>query len=37
MSANKAALQRTLGLPEIADVPLLGMVGRLVEQKAWTC
>ena len=32
-SANKAALQRTLGLPEIADVPLLGMVGRLVEQK----
>ena len=30
---NKAALQRTLGLPELADVPLLGMVGRLVEQK----
>ena len=30
---NKTALQRTVGLPELADVPLLGMVGRLVEQK----
>lgn len=32
-SANKAALQRASGLPELPDVPLLGMVGRLVEQK----
>jgi starch synthase len=31
--ANKAALQRTLGLPESAQTPLLGIVGRLVEQK----
>jgi starch synthase len=30
---NKAALQRASGLPEIADIPLVGMVGRLVEQK----
>lgn len=30
---NKRALQRTYGLPESADTPLLGMVGRLVEQK----
>ncbi len=31
--ANKAALQRAVGLPELADMPLLGVVGRLVEQK----
>ena len=31
--ANKAALQRALGLPESAETPLLGIVGRLVEQK----
>lgn len=31
--ANKSALQRALGLPEAPGVPLLGMVGRLVEQK----
>ncbi|MBK8131627.1 MAG: glycogen synthase GlgA [Gammaproteobacteria bacterium] len=31
--ANKAALQRELGLPEADKVPLLGLVGRLVEQK----
>jgi starch synthase len=30
---NKAALQRELGLEERADVPLLGFIGRLVEQK----
>jgi starch synthase len=30
---NKAALQRDLGLAEDAAAPLLGMVGRLVEQK----
>ena len=29
---NKRALQKTFGLP-VADVPLLGHVGRLVEQK----
>ena len=31
--ANKAALQHRLGLSGRADVPLIGMVGRLVEQK----
>lgn len=30
---NKLALQKQFGLPERADVPLLGLVGRLVEQK----
>lgn len=30
---NKAALQQELGLPEKADVPLIGMVTRLVEPK----
>ncbi len=30
---NKAALQREFGLPLKADAPLLGLVGRLVEQK----
>src|SRR5262249_7075147 len=29
----KAALQRRHGLPERPDVPLIGMVARLVEQK----
>jgi starch synthase len=31
--ANKLALQRAFGLPERAGFPLLGHVGRLVEQK----
>jgi starch synthase len=31
--ANKAALQAEYGLPQRADVPLLGVVARLVEQK----
>ena len=31
--ANKAALQRRMQLREDADVPLLGMVGRLTHQK----
>jgi starch synthase len=31
--ACKAALQRELGLPERHDVPLLGFIGRLDEQK----
>lgn len=30
---NKLALQRQAGLPENADVPLIGMVSRLDEQK----
>lgn len=30
---NKAALQRELGLPIRPDLPLLGHVGRMVEQK----
>ncbi len=30
---NKVALQRELGLPEAHDMPLLGMVARLVWQK----
>ena len=30
---NKRFLQQELGLPEAADVPLLGSIGRLVEQK----
>ena len=32
-SLNKTALQRELGLPEDASIPMLGMVSRLVEQK----
>ncbi len=32
-AANKAALQSKVGLPVKADVPLLGLIGRLVEQK----
>jgi starch synthase len=31
--ANKTAVQASVGLPEIPSVPLVGMVGRLVEQK----
>jgi starch synthase len=32
-SANKRALQRTVGLPERSDATLFGFVGRLTEQK----
>lgn len=32
---NKAALQKGMGLPEDASVPLIGMVQRLVEQKGF--
>ena len=32
-NANKRALQRELGLPDSAKMPLLAFVGRLVEQK----
>ncbi len=31
--ANKLALQQAFGLPRDPNVPLLGMVGRMVEQK----
>ncbi|CAK0764180.1 Glycogen synthase 1 [Gammaproteobacteria bacterium] len=34
-AANKAALQRRLGLPVRPKVPLLGFIGRLVEQKGF--
>ncbi len=30
---NKAALQKKLGLPVNADIPLFALIGRLVEQK----
>lgn len=30
---NKQALQQRMGLPEKPDLPLLGFIGRLVEQK----
>lgn len=32
-AACKAALQAELGLPTAADVPLVGLIGRLVDQK----
>ena len=32
-AADKSALQQELGLPRAAEVPLIGFVGRLVEQK----
>ncbi len=31
----KAALQKEVGLPSRADVPLIGLVGRLVDQKGF--
>ncbi len=31
----KAALQQELGLPVAADTPLVGLVGRLADQKGW--
>ncbi len=34
-AANKADLQRVLGLPVRADVPLLGMVTRMVDMKGF--
>ncbi len=32
---NKLALQTELGLPSNPDVPLIGLVGRLADQKGW--
>jgi len=32
---NKSDLQRHVGLQERADVPLIGLIGRLAEQKGW--
>lgn len=34
-AACKIALQRTFGLPQRADVPIIGMCGRLVKQKGF--
>jgi starch synthase len=33
--ANKAALQREMGLPQEADWPLVAMIGRLADQKGF--
>ncbi len=30
---NKQALQKEMGLPEVADVPIYSMIARLIEQK----
>jgi starch synthase len=32
---NKAALQAELGLPQSPNTPLLGLIGRLADQKGW--
>ena len=34
-AVNKAELQKALGLPQRADVPLIGIVSRLVEHKGF--
>ncbi len=34
-AACKASLQEEFGLPERPDVPLIGLIGRLAEQKGW--
>jgi len=34
-AACKAALQQELGLPVSPAVPLIGMIGRLADQKGW--
>jgi starch synthase len=33
--ACKAALQREMGLPQVADQPLIAMIGRLADQKGF--
>jgi starch synthase len=32
---NKLALQAEVGLPQNAELPLLGLIGRLADQKGW--
>lgn len=34
-AANKAALQTELGLPLAPQTPLIGLIGRLADQKGW--
>jgi len=34
-AANKASLQKDLGLPQSPGTPLLGLIGRLADQKGW--
>lgn len=34
-AACKAALQREMGLPVRPEIPLIGLVGRLADQKGW--
>ena len=34
-AACKAALQREVGLPQVADQPLIAMIGRLADQKGF--
>lgn len=34
-AACKAALQQELGLPPLPQTPLIGLVGRLADQKGW--
>lgn len=34
-AANKRVVQQQFGLPEDGDRPLIGLVGRLAEQKGW--
>lgn len=34
-AACKASLQQSMGLPMNADVPLIGLIGRLADQKGW--
>lgn len=34
-AANKSELQKELGLPESAGTPLIGLIGRLADQKGW--
>lgn len=34
-TANKISLQREFGLEQSSDVPMIGLVGRLADQKGW--
>lgn len=34
-AANKAAMQRELGLPQAPETPVIGLIGRLADQKGW--